>query len=156
MSKPSPQQGGHSTPERAYIDLIPRTQHRAIHTPYPSQPRQILPQSTGYEHSTPTSLDPRPPALVPERNAEDPRYMLSSENPYMNLHPRPQVLPLRSHYQPPANHDGHDYYSPYDYSPYDYSPYDYSPYEERTIATLGQTTRDYDSHQIRTYDVESQ
>jgi hypothetical protein len=144
MARPPPQQCGNSTPERPYIDSGPRTQHRGptpMPYPYPHEPRQIIPQSTSYGrpmHGAP--LGPRLPALVVPERSTDPRYMLSSDNAYMNTQSTPQTLPLRPYHQYPGSSDARGYYNPYD---------------ERTYPTSGHA-RDYESHRSWTYDVESQ
>lgn len=109
--------------------------------PYRHEPRHII-QSTSYERPIlgAPPIGPRLPALaVPERSA-DPRYMLSSDNAYMNTQPMPQALPPRTYQQPLGSSDARGYYN---------------PYEERTYPTLSHA-RDYDSHRSWTYDVESQ
>lgn len=109
--------------------------------PYRHEPRQII-QSTSYERPIlgAPPIGPRLPALVLHERSADPRYMLSSDNAYMNTQPMPQALPLRSYQQPPGTSDVRGYYN---------------PPEERAYPTSIHA-RDYDSHRSWTYDVESQ
>ncbi|KAJ5164630.1 uncharacterized protein N7500_006460 [Penicillium coprophilum] len=132
MSRPLQQRG--NSPEWPCIDSVPRTQHHGpIPMPYPyrHEPRQV-PQ-TGYERPMlGAPLASRIPALVLPDRSTDPRYMLASDNAYMNTQPVPQALPLRSYPGADARH----------------------PYEERYPTS--NHARDYDSHRSWTYDVESQ
>ncbi|KAJ5584181.1 uncharacterized protein N7459_003981 [Penicillium hispanicum] len=148
MSRTPSQQCGQPTRDRPYIDPVPRSHHPGhipipYYQPYPQhEPRPFLPPDVVYERpafSTPPAT--RLPSLghLSERSL-DPRYMLSSENAYPSRPSIPQALPLRMHHHGPVSTEPRAYPA---------------PYEERSSPMMGHG-RDYASHHVQTFDLESQ
>lgn len=145
MSRTPSQQCGHPTPDRpldprAYpLDPMP-----VSYQSYPyHDPRHFRPPEMGYarpELSAPPG-PPRLPPLGPRADANpDPRYMVAGENSYINRQSFLHTLPLRMHYQVPAAPDLRT---------------SHGPYEERSSPMISHG-RDFPSHRLRTFDLESQ